>query len=300
MNEMEDRVTPELFYQMEIVISMSSSKSNSRGRNSPLYTYAALAVAAAGIVYYVYQRSQFRERRDNRTGGEEGTGSELERNEAARRNPNTTQTRLRRRVTDLSTRGRSVQARQSVRLKRKAMSISLKDTLVWNPSNDPDSPNYAFVENILPLLQVLTKSYDIHLVAPVKNEPEKEQILSLFRNADLFSPIGIDERKVLFCETEEGKIHIVRHLESSVHIEGGSAETVDLVRGFVERIVWINSRSNNTIGITSNGFTISSSNSASSSSGSSVDTSQWINVEICKSLLLSSLNHDRQTIKRKK
>ncbi|CAG8493812.1 12708_t:CDS:2 [Ambispora gerdemannii] len=276
---------------------MSSSKSNSRGRNSPLYTYAALAVAAASIAYYIYQRSQPRERRDNRTGGEGGTGTELERNETQRNINTTNQTRLRR-VVDSPTRGRSATSRQSARIRRKQMSISLKDTLIWNPSNDPDSPNYAFVENVLALLQVLTKSYDIHLVAPVRNDQEKEQILSLFRNADLFS--SIDERKVLFCETEEGKIHIVRHLESPIHIEGGTAETVDLVRGFVERIVWINSKANNnnTFGIARNVFAISS-NSASSSSVSSVDTSQWTNVEICNSLLASSLNLDR-LIKRRK
>ena len=82
--------------------------------------------------------------------------------------------------------------------------------MLWNPSSDPDSPNHAFIENIVPFLHQLSKIYVIHLICPVSSEQEKQQILGHLRNSKLFSSKVIDERRVLFCESDQGKIHIIR------------------------------------------------------------------------------------------
>ncbi|KAG9302140.1 hypothetical protein G9A89_020574 [Geosiphon pyriformis] len=302
---------------------MSSAKTNTRGRNSAIYTYAALAVAAAGILYYLYQRSQPRDRRENRASGEEETTSEAERNETLRPIIPPSQSRPRRRPpVELPTlrHQRPQQQNRNVRTRKRSMSISLRNTLIWNSSNDPDSPNYAFIENIIPLLEILTRNYTIYLVSSIKTEKEKDQILSLFRDANFFIPNTIDERKVLFCEKDEGKVHIIRHLEASVHVEGDGSDVIDLVRGFVERVVWVKRDANSTI-YTNRFFTKndtipssttsrnrprtetrgSTSNTNSTTNNiTTVDTSQWNNVEICSSLLTSSLNSDPLLMRRRR
>ncbi|CAB4388298.1 unnamed protein product [Rhizophagus irregularis] len=86
----------------------------------------------------------------------------------------------------------------------------MKNTLLLNPSSDPDSPNHAFIENIVPFLHQLSKIYVIHLICPVSSEQDKQQILGRLRNSKLFSSKVIVERRVLFCESDQGKIHIIR------------------------------------------------------------------------------------------
>ncbi|CAG8825586.1 8740_t:CDS:2, partial [Dentiscutata erythropus] len=124
--------------------------------------------------------------------------------------------------------------------KKKTMSISMKNVLLWNPSSDPETPNHAFFENVVPLLNLLSKSYEIYLICPVSSFQEKEQILNFLRHANLLKPGTIDEQRVLFCETQEGKVHIIRHIEANIHIEGGinGEETVEMVRGFVGNVIW--------------------------------------------------------------
>jgi hypothetical protein len=55
---------------------------------------------------------------------------------------------------------------------------------------------------------------------------------------------GLDRRRVLFCSTEEGKIHLIRHLESQLHIEGGwecddGEDIVRKIRPFVPKVIWV-------------------------------------------------------------
>ncbi|CAG8438274.1 3698_t:CDS:2 [Scutellospora calospora] len=168
--------------------------------------------------------------------------------------------------------------------KKKTISISMKNTLLWNPSPDPDNPNHAFFENIIPFLNRLSQLYVIYLVCPVSSIQEKEQILTLLRNAQQFSNDVIDERRVLFCETEEGKIHIIRHLETNVHVEGGmnGEECVEMVRSFVDNVIWL-----------LHGDNIRNGTLAESSEiKSNIDRSQWTNVEVSQNLWTSSLSHE--------
>ncbi|CAG8582802.1 46202_t:CDS:10 [Gigaspora margarita] len=150
---------------------------------------------------------------------------------------------------------------------------SIIKTLLWNPSSDPDNPNHAFFENIIPFLNQLAQLYVIYLVCPVSSTQEKEQVLTLLRNAQQFNNNVIDERRVLFCETEEGKIHIIRHLETNVHVEGGTngEECVEMVRGFVGNVIWLLHGDNNRNG------TLTENNEIKSN----IDRSQWTNVEAC-------------------
>lgn len=53
-----------------------------------------------------------------------------------------------------------------------------------------------------------------------------------------------DHRKVIYCSEEEGKVHIIRHIEPSIHIEGGwemddDEEIVKKLKPFVHKIIWL-------------------------------------------------------------
>lgn len=93
-------------------------------------------------------------------------------------------------------------------------------TLLWNPSPDPESPNYGFLPQSVPFLQKLLYSsvYDVYLITEVTSVAEQDHVLELLRSAGL-EEAGLDMRKVLFCSSAEGRAHMVRHLEPSLHVD---------------------------------------------------------------------------------
>ncbi|CEG75515.1 hypothetical protein RMATCC62417_10543 [Rhizopus microsporus] len=102
---------------------------------------------------------------------------------------------------------------------KKKLTISIKNTILWNPSRDVNIPNHAFHENTISLLTKLSQNYDIYVIIHMNTKQEQDQIDNLLYNSNLFK--CVDSRKVLYCSTEQGKIHIIRHIEPSIHIEGG-------------------------------------------------------------------------------
>ncbi|KAI8344850.1 hypothetical protein BC941DRAFT_366443 [Chlamydoabsidia padenii] len=123
--------------------------------------------------------------------------------------------------------------------KRKRVTISLKNTILWNPSSDTSSPNYAFHEHGQSLLSQLCKQHLVTIIIHVSDEEEKQQMEQLLDSVE-----GLDRQRILFCSTEEGKIHLIRHLESQIHIEGGwecddGEDIVRKLRPFVQKVIWV-------------------------------------------------------------
>ena len=119
--------------------------------------------------------------------------------------------------------------------------------MLWNPSSDVDTPNHAFHENAAIALNRLTQLYDVHIIIHVSSDDEKDQINRLLQNAGLLENNVLDPRKILWCSTEEGKIHMIRHIEPAVHIEGGwelddGEDIVRKLRPFVSRLIWVITR----------------------------------------------------------
>jgi hypothetical protein len=121
-------------------------------------------------------------------------------------------------------------------------------TVLWNPSPDVDTPIYAFQENSIQLLTRLSYLYDIYVIVHVNSPEEQEGIQELLANATggLFTYL-IDPRKIIYCSEEEGKIHIIRHIEPFVHIEGGwemddGEDIVKKLKPFVTKIIWVMTR----------------------------------------------------------
>lgn len=118
---------------------------------------------------------------------------------------------------------------------------------MWNPSSDVESPNHAFQENATALLGQLAQLYDIYLIVHMTSEDERAQINDLLANAGLTEKGCIDRRKILYCSTEEGKIHMIRHIEPQTHVEGGwelddGEDIVRKLRPFVSKLVWVITR----------------------------------------------------------
>lgn len=114
---------------------------------------------------------------------------------------------------------------------------------MWNPSRDVNTPNHAFHENTVLLLNKLAQVYDIYVMIQMSNEMERHQIQQLLNNANLV----MDSRKILYCSTEQGKLHLIKHIQPSVHVEGGS-ELDDgqfiideLKHSNIEQRIWITS-----------------------------------------------------------
>lgn len=106
---------------------------------------------------------------------------------------------------------------------------------------------YAFQESSIQILTRLSCLYDIYVIVHVNSEQEKENIQSLLENASstdgLFAD-GVDNRKIIFCSEEEGKIHIIRHIEPFIHVEGGwekddGEDIIKKLKPFVTKLIWI-------------------------------------------------------------
>ncbi|KAJ3256180.1 hypothetical protein HK104_007104 [Borealophlyctis nickersoniae] len=113
----------------------------------------------------------------------------------------------------------------------------MKNIILWNPSPDPENPNHAFLESTLPFLTSLVSSpnYTITLIMVVSSDQEEEQIRSLLLSSGLYTH-GLDPRRVVFCETEEGKASIVRCVDPACHVESDDA-VIKKVAPYVGTIV---------------------------------------------------------------
>ncbi|KAF9207613.1 hypothetical protein BGZ59_011058 [Podila verticillata] len=236
---------------------MSNSKVTKNRKIGVLVAYTALACSLVSLGVYVYRQQKKSSSptrgsdQNSRQSQDNGTSTDGHSTEAP---------------SSLSRLGSKIA--RTVKKNRKVMTISLKNTIVWNPSPDPTTPNYGFVEGAIPLLFHLAETYNLHLILlcpplhqangkereltiqeqdeikqqqQLGQEREREQILTMLRNAGLISTSGpklIDPRQLLICETEEGVSHVVRHLESQVHVEA-QPSVVELVQGVVPRVVVI-------------------------------------------------------------
>lgn len=109
---------------------------------------------------------------------------------------------------------------------------------MWNPSSDFNTPNHAFHENTVTLLNKLTHIYDIYVIIQLNSDQERHQITQLLNNANIL----LDSRKILYCSTEQGKLHLIRHIQPQIHVEGGceSDDGSFIINGLnVEQKIWI-------------------------------------------------------------
>ncbi|KAG0002016.1 hypothetical protein BGZ80_011767 [Entomortierella chlamydospora] len=266
---------------------MSNKSVNKNRRFGAVVAYTTLACSLVSLGLYAYRRRPGA--RNNNTDSIGNQGNNRSRNSPTQaHDPRTSLDNSR---SDGQEDNRSSEAQSSslsrlgskiartVKRNRKVMTISVKNTIVWNPSPDPTTPNYGFVEGVIPLLFHLAENYNLHLILlspliqeaqqrqpngkgreptiqeldelkreqQLGQERDREQILTMLKNAGLIAPPGtrnsklIDPRQLLVCETEEGVSHVVRHLESQVHVEALQS-VLEMVQGVVPKVVFIQKR----------------------------------------------------------
>ncbi|KAG0245394.1 hypothetical protein BGW41_000021 [Actinomortierella wolfii] len=328
---------------MSLVSKPAPAKNNRRLGAIVAYTTLACSLISVGVYVYRQQKKQRSANGGRDQASAPGQPDSTRSNDAVGGSAESSLSKLGSRIA------------RTVKRNRKVMTISIKNTIVWNPSPDPTTPNYGFVEGVVPLLFHLAENYNLHLILlcpstattqqqqssssslssssrsqstgkarrltideeealsnkeQLGRELEKEQILTMLANVGLVSTNAaaatdaaaaaaagpdssnkartkflnnglIDPRRFLICETEEGISHIVRHLESQIHIDA-SREVVELVQGVVPRVVYVDRRPSAAALAaaaaaaaqqrqTANGRRVSSSTTSSSSSTSRVE-----------------------------
>lgn len=106
---------------------------------------------------------------------------------------------------------------------------------------------YGFQEKSIQILTRLSYIYEVYIIVQVNSTEEKENIQELLENAASVDGLffdSIDKRKVLYCSEEEGKMHIIRHIEPFIHVEGGwekddGQDIVNKLKPFISKIIWI-------------------------------------------------------------
>lgn len=70
---------------------------------------------------------------------------------------------------------------------------------------------------------------DLYIIARVTSDEMETSVRKALRNAGAFEA-GVDERKVLFCETQQGRVSMVRQIEPHLHIDNSTAVASALQR----------------------------------------------------------------------
>ncbi|KAL0485279.1 peroxisome biogenesis protein 22 [Acrasis kona] len=108
----------------------------------------------------------------------------------------------------------------------------------------------AIKEEHLKLLFTLAKECDLYLVAKVTSDEQEKIISSTVKSstADGSSIIdaGLNENKILFCETDRGKIAIARQIEPHLYVDS-DAEVVKELERFLPLVAQVTPSNTTTI-----------------------------------------------------
>ncbi|KAJ3130764.1 Thymidylate synthase [Physocladia obscura] len=135
--------------------------------------------------------------------------------------------------------------------------------LMWNPSPSPQSPTYAFTPQSLKFLRILLmRPVTLHLICTISHPAQQAAILDLLVATNLLAPQSqnrllvsspianltttstttlskprlLDRPRVLFTDTIQARVHIVRQLGSFVHYDDNDGVLSELAP-YVRRLV---------------------------------------------------------------
>lgn len=72
--------------------------------------------------------------------------------------------------------------------------------------------------------------FDLYFIVEVDDDQGEEAIKAAVKAAGLFENGLLDERKLLFCETDIGRVSVARQIESHLHVDESVAVVADLQR----------------------------------------------------------------------
>ncbi|KAI8894745.1 hypothetical protein BC833DRAFT_603799 [Globomyces pollinis-pini] len=133
----------------------------------------------------------------------------------------------------------SFQKQSTLVQSKKIITISTKNILLWNASSDPTQPIIAFKESAIAFLKSLLKTSDWSpiLISVISSDQEEVAIQQLLHSTGLYSN-GLDPKKVLFCSTKEGVVHITRHINPKLHMDT-NVDTVAALAPHLTRCIYV-------------------------------------------------------------
>eukprot|EP00126_Sphaerothecum_destruens_P006251 Sdes_comp19282_c0_seq4m10316 len=115
---------------------------------------------------------------------------------------------------------RSIRPPKPFPVERPGLRLSLSGEIIANEENSPAENLFLVLKiDTLAMLRKMCDSFDVFLVVQIKQMEEQCVWLKCLSAAGFFNQC-LDERKVVFCTSSEGKSHIVRHIEPQIHIDG--------------------------------------------------------------------------------
>lgn len=102
--------------------------------------------------------------------------------------------------------------------------------------NEKEGPIVHMVPDCADALRRMAARFELFLVVKVDDDDMQHAVSKAFESAGLFG--SMDRRKVVFCETDTGRISVARQLESHLHID----ECFDVILGlqrFVQCVAFV-------------------------------------------------------------
>lgn len=91
---------------------------------------------------------------------------------------------------------------------------------------------------VLPHLKSLASMFELFVVIRVDDDAMEEAVTNAFINAGFFDNGLFDSRKLVFCETDTGRISVARQIESQLHIDE-SFEVVLALQRFLHCVAFV-------------------------------------------------------------
>jgi hypothetical protein len=91
-----------------------------------------------------------------------------------------------------------------------------------------DDKSFSLITPAIESLRAVAPMNDIYLITKVQNDEEESQVMQLLTDQNLsINPLvtfkavvnSHKTKKLLFCETDEGRAHVTRQLEAHVHVD---------------------------------------------------------------------------------
>lgn len=87
-------------------------------------------------------------------------------------------------------------------------------------------------DDIVSVLKKFAGLFELYVVVRVDNDEAEDRISASFRNAEV---TGFDIRKLVFCDTVDGRVSIVRQIEPHLHIDEAESVVTKLQR-FIKHV----------------------------------------------------------------
>jgi hypothetical protein len=94
-----------------------------------------------------------------------------------------------------------------------SISISLNNILIKKEDKE-----MKMIDSMIPYFEKLLKQSNCFFLVEVENDNEETEIRNLLSTSGLYK-VGLNEIKVLFCSSAEGRAHMVKQIGTKLHID---------------------------------------------------------------------------------